>query len=349
MRCAVGQHTAPAVCCCRTAHAAGQQYKLLPSAAAQAAARNLNIVPNYDKITWVLSNHEFEALTPQLTPQVIEYHKKWHDSNELAKCYILASMNSILQKQHEGMGNAVDIMLHLHEMFGTKTRFAKVKAINAFKDLKQKLREPVKDYMLKVISCLNEAELNVAEIDAETQISMIVHSLNSSFSQFKLDYELHARDYTLSALMNDLQNVEEVLDLKKKLEAHAISTSKPKPKDNLGSGVTVAACEAAKEAVWLCKFLMDLEVIPDADKPITLYCDNSGALANSKEPRNHKAAKHIKRKYHLIREIIQHGEVLVKKIPTEQNLADPFTKTLTQKSFDRHLEGLGMRDMSYLL
>ena len=26
----------------------------------------------------------------------------------------------------------------------------------------------------------------------------------------------------------------------------------------------VAACEAAKEAVWLRKFLIDLEVIPDA-------------------------------------------------------------------------------------
>ena len=67
----------------------------------------------------------------------------------------------------------------------------------------------------------------------------------------------------------------------------------------------VAACEAAKEAVWLRKFLSDLEVVPDMDKPITLYCDNSGAVANSKEPRSHKRGKHIERKYHLIREIMQ--------------------------------------------
>ena len=40
----------------------------------------------------------------------------------------------------------------------------------------------------------------------------------------------------------------------------------------------VAACEATKEAVWLCKFLSDLEVVPDLDKLITLYCDNSGAI-----------------------------------------------------------------------
>ena len=50
----------------------------------------------------------------------------------------------------------------------------------------------------------------------------------------------------------------------------------------------IAACEAAKEAVWLRKFFTDLEVVPNMDKPLTLYCDNSRAVANSKEPRSHK-------------------------------------------------------------
>ena len=49
----------------------------------------------------------------------------------------------------------------------------------------------------------------------------------------------------------------------------------------------VAAFEAAKEAVWLRQFLIDLEVVPSANKQITVYCDNSGAVANSKEPRSH--------------------------------------------------------------
>ena len=50
----------------------------------------------------------------------------------------------------------------------------------------------------------------------------------------------------------------------------------------------VAASEAAKEAVWLKYFLGKLEVVPRMDKPITLYRDNSGAVANSKEARGHK-------------------------------------------------------------
>ena len=105
----------------------------------------------------------------------------------------------------------------------------------------------------------------------------------------------------------------------------------------------VAACEAAKEAIWLRKFLTDLEVVPNMHLPITLYCDNSGAVANSREPRRHKRGKHIERKYHLIREIVHRGDVVVTQISSQPNIADPFTKALTAKVFEGHLHSLGVR------
>ena len=43
----------------------------------------------------------------------------------------------------------------------------------------------------------------------------------------------------------------------------------------------VVACEAANEAVWLKKFLMELGVVPASLSPITLYCDNSSAEVSS--------------------------------------------------------------------
>ena len=111
----------------------------------------------------------------------------------------------------------------------------------------------------------------------------------------------------------------------------------------------IAACEAAKESIWLKKFYTDLEVVPNMKKPLVLYCDNSGMVANSKEPRSHKRGKHIERKYHLIREIVHRGDVAVMKIASEHNLTDPFTKTLPERVFTGHLEGLGLRDMSHML
>jgi len=107
----------------------------------------------------------------------------------------------------------------------------------------------------------------------------------------------------------------------------------------------VAACEAAKESVWLRKFLTDLEVVPNMHLPVTLYWDNSGAVANSKEPRSHKRGKHIERKYRLIREIVQRGDVIVTQIVSEHNIADPFTKPLTAEVFEGHLVSLGLRVM----
>ena len=82
---------------------------------------------------------------------------------------------------------------------------------------------------------------------------------------------------------------------------------------------------------------------------MVVYCDNSGAVANSKEPRSHQRGKHIEMKFHLIREILECRDVTVCKIKLEDNLANPFTKTLSSRVFKGHLEGLGIRDMSRLL
>ena len=76
---------------------------------------------------------------------------------------------------------------------------------------------------------------------------------------------------------------------------------------------------------------------------ITLYCDNSRAVANAKELRSHKRGKHIERKYRLLREIVHRGDVKVSQIASEDNLADPFIKGLTQRIFDQHVEGMRVR------
>ena len=49
----------------------------------------------------------------------------------------------------------------------------------------------------------------------------------------------------------------------------------------------VVASTAAKETVWLKKFLMELGVIPLVVQPMILFCDNSRTVAQLKEPRNH--------------------------------------------------------------
>ena len=62
----------------------------------------------------------------------------------------------------------------------------------------------------------------------------------------------------------------------------------------------VDACEATKEAIWLKKFLYDLGVKRMEQVPITLFYDNSRAIAQFKDPGNHKKGKNKERKCHII-------------------------------------------------
>ena len=47
---------------------------------------------------------------------------------------------------------------------------------------------------------------------------------------------------------------------------------------------------------------------------------------------SHKRGKHIEKNYHLIREIVNKGDAKVSQIASEDNLIDPITKGLTQRS-----------------
>ncbi|KAJ9544677.1 hypothetical protein OSB04_024384 [Centaurea solstitialis] len=105
----------------------------------------------------------------------------------------------------------------------------------------------------------------------------------------------------------------------------------------------IAASDAAKEAVWLRNFLSDLRVVASVSRPIDIFCDNLGAVAQAKEPREHHKSRHMLRKYHLIREIIGRGDVRICKIPTEENVADPLTKPLARVKHEAHANSIGMQ------
>ena len=104
----------------------------------------------------------------------------------------------------------------------------------------------------------------------------------------------------------------------------------------------IAASDAAKEAVWLKKFITDLGLVLMISNPIPLLCDNNGAIAQAKEPRSHQKSKHILRRFHLIREIVTRGDVVVERVPSTANVADQLTKPLAQEVFERHCPTMGL-------
>ena len=76
------------------------------------------------------------------------------------------------------------------------------------------------------------------------------------------------------------------------------------------------------------KFITELDIVPAIQQPVPLYCDNTGAAAQAKEPRSHHKSKHILRCFHLVREIIERNDVMIERVDIKNNIANPFTKAL---------------------
>ena len=105
----------------------------------------------------------------------------------------------------------------------------------------------------------------------------------------------------------------------------------------------IAALEAAQEGVWMKEFIFDLGVIPSASYPLTIFCDNTSAIAIAKEPRFRKKTKHIKCSFNSIHDYINEGDIEPCKVHTDLNVADPLTKPLPRAKHDQHQNSMGVR------
>ncbi|GJX71954.1 hypothetical protein Tco_0309125 [Tanacetum coccineum] len=87
------------------------------------------------------------------------------------------------------------------------------------------------------------------------------------------------------------------------------------------------------EAVWIRKFISGLGIVPTINKPIKMFCDNSAALLIANEPGVQMGAKHYHRSNLL-------------KVHTDDNLAYPFTKALSNRKLTQHARSMGLRPAS---
>jgi hypothetical protein len=137
-----------------------------------------------------------------------EYYKLWNKADEMSRCYILAAMSGVLQHQHQSMPTASDMLYNLKELFGDQNRAARQVAMKSLMNTQMAEGTPVRDHVLKMMSHLNEMEILGADIDAETQVDIILMSLPRSFEQFRLNYNMNKRVYSLAELLTELQAAE---------------------------------------------------------------------------------------------------------------------------------------------
>ena len=83
----------------------------------------------------------------------------------------------------------------------------------------------------------------------------------------------------------------------------------------------IAIRHAARQAVWLCRFLIELPM----DRPpafVQILGDNQASLDLVKNAEYHDRMKHIDVQHHYVRELVQDDYIQMEWVPTKEQLAD---------------------------
>jgi len=102
----------------------------------------------------------------------------------------------------------------------------------------------------------------------------------------------------------------------------------------------IALSEASQEAIFL-RMLLEGINFPDM-KPSRLYCDNDTAIRLAEDQVWHSKCKHIRVKFHYVRDQVLAREIKVNHVHSKDNPADIFTKALGRPDFLHHQTSLGL-------
>lgn len=100
----------------------------------------------------------------------------------------------------------------------------------------------------------------------------------------------------------------------------------------------VSLTRAAQQMKWMYSWMEEVGL--PQEKPGILKGDNRGAVALTKNTRNHAKVKHIDIREHYIRELVHAGDLSVEFIRGNANPADLFTKPLPRDAHYRYLSEL---------
>jgi hypothetical protein len=87
----------------------------------------------------------------------------------------------------------------------------------------------------------------------------------------------------------------------------------------------VDAASCYSQILWIVHTMRDFGV---RFERVPLMCDNTSAISVAKNPVFHKKMRYVKRRHHFLRDHVDKGDIEMRYIDTERQLADIFTKSL---------------------
>ena len=85
------------------------------------------------------------------------------------------------------------------------------------------------------------------------------------------------------------------------------------------------------------------EVLRQEQDPTVIHEDNISAIEVSRNPKFHSRMKHIDIRHHFLRDCVEKNWIVLKYVPTDDQVADIFTKALARDKFNHFRELLGVQ------
>jgi hypothetical protein len=106
-----------------------------------------------------------------------------------------------------------------------------------------------------------------------------------------------------------------------------------------------AGSHAGRQVVWLRQLLTELNFAPKLPTPLLIDNNSTISIIGTVDQVSNRT-KHINIQYHWIREAVQNQVLETRRVDTEDNVSDIFTKPLARPRFEklRVLLGMGMRE-----
>ena len=101
----------------------------------------------------------------------------------------------------------------------------------------------------------------------------------------------------------------------------------------------IATASCCAQLLWMKKLLHDYGITQDT---MCVFYDNMSAINLSKNPVQHSKSKHIKIRYHFIRELVEEKTVYLEFINIDNQKADIFTKPLDGPRFESLCKAIGV-------
>lgn len=97
----------------------------------------------------------------------------------------------------------------------------------------------------------------------------------------------------------------------------------------------IAMCQGTKEVIFIRSLIAEIGFSAFSKEATPIFCDNQGANFFAKNETTQKRSKHIDIRYHFLKEKYSKNIISISYIPSNDNIADIFTKCLNK---NKHVE-----------